>query len=377
MTFPTPIELVRALQNGDVRSRRIAQDQLERAWKTLAATVARLYALKYPQLMDQDTDREELASAILAWVLRDLKSLLTPEVDEITKITEDNAPQDAWAAFYRWGLARIYRLLLWRSKQTPGPSILDETNSGANSGSTVFSAANYQVDVYLKPCDSVGGDWIVIDCDRDQQVWTFLGDMPSHGWGPYILKKRVQQGIVAMWQDFLRDAPRTPNDFFRDLDRYLVKNQVIPETTQIEATAGVFRQDGTVEISSAGAGYLLSLENDTRKLTYQNPAGGFYLNLLPDEPRTQSYQTTMNPGQEMTMASDGLAEQPIQETRLGQELVDRLTPLVQTQPLHQATVQLLEDVWQNHVQTDDATLLSVIRLSPTSHELMEESQENL
>ncbi|MCA9067795.1 MAG: SpoIIE family protein phosphatase, partial [Planctomycetaceae bacterium] len=109
----------------------------------------------------------------------------------------------------------------------------------------------------------------------------------------------------------------------------------------------------------------------------QHPDGGFFLNFLPEHPRTRSYSTTMNAGQELTMTSDGLPEQPIQKNRLGEELVDRLTPLVKTQSLHQAAVRLLEDIWQKDTQKDDATLLSVIRLSPVTEELLEESKENL
>ncbi|MCA9071184.1 MAG: SpoIIE family protein phosphatase, partial [Planctomycetaceae bacterium] len=316
MIFPTPIELIEALQNGDAESRRVAQEQLDGAWKTLSENLARSYGMMHPQLVETGTDGKALASAIRDWVVRDLRTLTQPEMDQITEITLELPVRDAWKAFYEWGLTRTYRLFLWESQQSTGPSILDETNSEMNSESTQFPEANYQVEVYLKPCDSVGGDWIVIDCDQNQQVWTFLGDMPGHGWGPYILKKRVQQGIVEMWQDFLKDSPRTPNEFFRDLDRYLVQNRVIPET-QIEATAGVFRKDGTVEISSAGAGYLLSLDSETREIRYQHPDGGFFLNFLPEHPRTRSYSTTMNAGQELTMTSDGLPEQPIQKNRLG------------------------------------------------------------
>lgn len=274
-----------------------------------------------------------------------------------------------WFVFNLYLVRAIQRLLLWRpvpsvisadARDAPGGETLrgDET-SASDWGlrhNTDFAHVGYQVSGEYRPRDTVGGDWFYVHRDEDDRLWILVADTPDKSWGAYVLKRT----IYFLWKDAFQKTYPSAGKLLDGLHGRLCGR--LPEGCFLEVTVGSCTADGSIEVASAGSGYILIREARSGAVRYQRP-GGPYLGVeFGIEICRDTLDVLLSEGDQLAVASDGLAEQPIGEIeQLGKELVLRLAD---ASDLHSDTIAVWEAAVRAFGQRDDFTLVTVHRIPP-------------
>jgi hypothetical protein len=157
---------------------------------------------------------------------------------------------------------------------------------------------------WLAPVDAVGGDWIDFDRNEDGAVWLLVADVTHHGLSAYLLAS----ALPALWR-FCRvaEARTVPAQPQEVLARMHAELYSIPGLRlYVEATVGRFARDGTVELAFAGAG--LAWHRQSSACVRHQP-GGPQLRFPFDCPEFGSCCLRVQPGEEVAVTSDGVADQ--------------------------------------------------------------------
>jgi hypothetical protein len=328
-----PTDLVTCLHRGDKE----VHDQLRQL--CLGPTehlVDRVIARYHP-----DVERKVMIDRTLRWIEMYLRSRSPASCEGMD--TQD---------FLALILASAYRML------TP-PELEGHREPVAGVSEPLRCPNGYQVWRFCLPCERVGGDWVAIDHASSKDLWTLVIDVTAHGYASYI----TANGLSLLWQASpiieLRTSGRTPREVLSVMSEELEK--VLPDETFVEAALGRFTAGG--EASVAGAGFCrVVFRRAGEDLVSLRRIGGHLLGCFWGNDHEQEEWRLLS-DDELTLASDGLYEQPDQD---GHRLEDRIVQYIERRlascgTTHNAVLGILTDVIGPRSSLDDISVLTVIR----------------
>jgi serine phosphatase RsbU (regulator of sigma subunit) len=219
----------------------------------------------------------------------------------------------------------------------------------------------YQVWRFCLPCEQVGGDWLGVDHASGIDLWALMIDVTGHGYASYI----TAHGVSQLWQTRsiveLRASGKSPREVLCVMSEEL--EPVLPDEVFVEATLGRFTAAG--QASVAGAGFCrVILRRAGHECANLRRIGGHLLGSFWGNDHDQANWSLLA-DDELTIASDGLYEQPDVD---GRQLEDRILEyialhLAPGRLLHNALVEIVQDVVGTQPGQDDISVLSVLRSS--------------
>jgi hypothetical protein len=221
------------------------------------------------------------------------------------------------------------------------------------------SPNGYQVWRFCLPCEEVGGDWIGVDPAGSGDLWALVVDVTGHGYASYI----TAHGLSLLWQARsileLRTSGRPPRDVLSVMSREL--EAVLPDETFVEASLGRFTADGEASVAGAGFCRVIFRRAGEARVSLCR-VGGHLLGCFWGNDHDQE-AWSLGSGDELTIASDGLYEQP---DRDGHQLEGRIVEyigrrLASGRNTHKAVLEVLTDVVGDGSRHDDISVLSVLR----------------
>ncbi len=351
MQFGTPKELVEALRS----QRPAAWKQLD--WLCRPVIVELLIALRRRSEMEEDLD--SLTLNTLHWIELFLRSH-TPE--EFNEFAGDEA---GWRQFRNYLLLKTAKLLLWDLGRPPGvgsapgdPGQSTSPPQDPNAASALGSQTRYEFRRYCRPLKRVPGDMIEFLWINDKSFWVLVADGTGHSWLPYMLA----QGLSVFWKSLVASPDMTPGKLFVLLQEQL--QTCLPEGFYFEAALARF-DSASVTVASAGDICILVRQqgDPVARPRELGELGGGWLGLEGVDRQAGHQQTwPFHPGDELTLASDGLSNQPLGEQRLGHTLLGDLAKAAQGRSLHQDVLQILEDALAGNSPCDDISVATVRRL---------------
>jgi hypothetical protein len=351
MAFPTPRDLIAALRQGSPSAWAELEGQCRRPIHDLVQEIDDQLCLR------QNVNR--LAEYTLRWAAMHLRVQEPAKFDGLSwevfhHYVQWKASQMLWGSVPagRW-LRRCPRWLrpvaavVWRRRlrrtglRGAGPVALPD--------SAVFAAA-----VFNRPLDLVGGDWYAATCDGDT-LWVLLADVCGKSWPAYVLS----QGLPFLWDCCLVTQPADPAGMLAQLDGHL--QACLPDGLFVEATVARFAARPEAQALVAAAGRSVVLRRDAGQGTVgRHDLGGPFLGLGLAEPHDQT-AWSLQVGDEVLLASDGLLDQPAGPQRLEAVLKTLALPHHDASTLHEAVVRLLQETLRDHPQHDDITVVTVRR----------------
>ena len=362
LSFSTPRSLVDALR----RRCPLAQTELERRLSGPVEALCRSYLARHPDLV-VDVD---LIARLLRWIEAHLIRLSE------TSIGQWGASPDPWRLFCLEMLAAVTRLMLWEPPQanqshgddarirpaveSSGVFILDEaqlreTGVPPSEVRELVQRSGYDVELYFRSRDAVGGDWVIIGPGPDHGFWTIVADFMGKSWIAFVLKKCV----CLAWDSQLRRRVEAPSALLQKLHAALLDK--LPEGTFVELLAGQFQANGLTEIVSAGMGHLLALDAATATVSAELLSAPFVGLDVGKTAVRQVWQTQFAAGDQVLLSTDGMYDQPLPTGRIGGSLVAAVNAIAPVGDLHGRVVKIVELALQTHHQHDDLTLLTVTR----------------
>jgi hypothetical protein len=346
--YPTPSDLVEALNRGE-------PEALSRLDQLVHPPVSRLVG----RLIERHHighDREILVNRTLHWLRMYLRSL---DPSDFAMMSPDAFRARLLAAAFRvltppaltgGGIRVWFRKLLGRIPGVMYPS------PAPRSIEQVFGA--HRIWNEWLPHDQVGGDWSRIDVAGDGALWVIVADVTGHGYPAYI----VADGLRLLWGtrrcDQLRSQDCAPRALIDELDREV--EPVLPDGIFIEATVARFATSGLATLSGAGLCRVVLRRSGHDGIRIHR-LGGLLLGLGPNN--RDEVEWKLQSGDEVTMGSDGLFEQPVGDRsrdRLEASLEQRVGQRLGTcRNLHQAIVDVMRETLRASAQWDDITIVSV------------------
>jgi Stage II sporulation protein E (SpoIIE) len=219
----------------------------------------------------------------------------------------------------------------------------------------------YQVWRFCLPCEHVGGDWLDVDHASGENLWALVIDVTAHGYASYI----TAHALSLLWQARpiveLRAAGRSPREVLSVMSQEL--EPMLPDETFVEATLGRFTAVG--EASVAGAGFCRVIYRRAGQACVSvRRIGGHLLGCFWGNDHEQE-DWSLRTDDEVTIASDGLYEQPDED---GHHLEERIVEsierrLASCRITHTAVLEVLTDAVGDRSRRDDISVLSVLRCS--------------
>jgi hypothetical protein len=222
-----------------------------------------------------------------------------------------------------------------------------------------LDSATYQVSSHSQPQGSVGGgDWLGVAVDGSDNLWVITGDVTGHGYIASI----VARGLPHLWGmrriAELRSQGCLPHELLATLNDVL--EPVLPDEIFVEATLARFGPAGQAVLSGAGNCRVALRRSGAGRLDLHH-IGGPYLGL--GSGNRDSLDWAIRVGDEVTMASDGLFEQPVggsPESQLEMSLARRAAGhLAAGRTLHEAMLAVLGEVLGGSDQLDDITVVTI------------------
>jgi sigma-B regulation protein RsbU (phosphoserine phosphatase) len=221
----------------------------------------------------------------------------------------------------------------------------------------------YQVLSFRLPCEHVGGDWLGVDHTNGEDLWTIVIDVTSHGYLSYI----TASGFSCLWESGpiveLRALGRSPREVLGVISQEL--EQVLPDEVFIEACLGRFTAAGEASVAGAGNCRVILRRAERDDLDMKRIGGHLLGSFWGNDHDQESWNLLA--GDELTIASDGLYEQPDLD---GHQLVDRIVEhitrcLAPGVLMHNAVLEVLTGAVGDQSQRDDITVLTVLRCGET------------
>ena len=251
---------------------------------------------------------------------------------------------DAWEQFRCYLIWCAGRLLLWeldsprpRTSELPPREILCD---------------DFEMRVFARPRHKVSGDLLARTCEQGT-LWVLVADAAGKSWPAYL----IVQGVAQLWAACEKCRDRTPEELLDALDGVL--RGCLPEGVFVEATVGRFRQGGEAVLVAGGGSVLLIHDPQQWQVRLRRLSGPLLGVEYPCSLQRDREHWLMPRGSEILLASDGLYDQTIGETRLGKVIVEEVTPRVHGCSLHDAVVSLVERALQHEPQLDDISIITV------------------
>lgn len=333
---PTPFELVTALRTSDGGARTVLE-----AW--CAESIARLVATVAERLGPTSGDPAMLTRRAMRWVemyLRARDPFVYQGLGRKTFLIS------LMVAAYRW-LDPIDPNGREARPMSPG-----EPDSDV-----------YDVRVYTRPLERVGGDWWDHDFEQGGVLWIVVGDVTGHGYPAYLLAA----GLPHLWRASaiaeLRATTQEPRELLSALGREL--EMVLPDDLFVEAILGRFASTGEAVVAAAGGFHPILRRSKVDLLEFPSLSGCF---LGLELGGRDQCAWSLDDGDELLLATDGLFDQPCgAEERLGKELSSRCRQqLASSRALHEAILAVLGEVLGQQPQHDDITVVTLRRCSVAS-----------
>jgi hypothetical protein len=356
--FLTPSELVDALHRGDPGAResleRLCRDPIAR----LIGQIIKRYCLRY--------EGEALLDRTLRWLVLYLRSCDTSDFAGLSG--------DAFLARIRvvafkmlsppelrtGGFGARLLTLAWRLRENLRPDRLTWP-IGQPSGRDPYRRSSsipgaYEYWINTLPREEVGGDWLGVDVEGDKSLWVILADVTGHGYAAYILA----DGLPYLWRTHgiarLRATGCQPCELLDAIGREL--ESIIPDDVFVEAGLGRFTTTGEATVSGAGVCRVALRRSGQRMLTLYDFGGP---PLGCEWGRRDQRDWVLQSADELTMASDGLFEQPDGDGRQLKESLTRrsVDHLSAGKSLHDAIMVTLSEVLGGRLHRDDITVFTL------------------
>jgi serine phosphatase RsbU (regulator of sigma subunit) len=292
--------------------------------------------------------REVLIDRTLSWIAMFLRSR---NPSDFAGMSRD--------VFVVYLLAKAFKLLTAdRKGEPPGPPT-------DKRGEHQLDSTLYQVWSHSLPHGTVGGDWLGVGVEGNDSLWVIAADVTGHGYLASILAR----GLPHLWgmQSIaeLRSRACLPHELLDALNDVL--EPVLPDAIFVEATLARFTPAGRVVLAGAGFCRVVLRRAVVGRLDLHH-IGGPYLGLGSGTRDQLDWAICV--GDEMTMASDGLFEQPdgdSAESRLEVSLVQRTAGHLEAgRTLHDAILAVLGEVLGGCHQHDDITVVTIRHSKETS-----------
>jgi hypothetical protein len=349
MQFGTPRELVEALRS----QRPAAWRQLD--WLCRPVVVRLLLAERERCGMEEKL--EQLTLHTLHWIELYLRSCKPEEFNQFA------GDEKGWRLFRNYLLVKTKKLFLWSLGPPPSdvgsgrPSPSGPSPGEPDAASALGCQTRYEFQRYCRPLKRVPGDMIEFLWINDKSFWVLVADGTGHSWLPYLLV----QGLSVFWKSLVASPDMTPGKLFALLHEEL--QTCMPEGFYFEAALARF-DSASVTIASAGDVWILVRQqgDPVARPRDLGDRGGVWLGLETHRRLDDQATWPFNAGDEITLASDGLSNQPLGNQRLRETLPDGLGRTVQDGSLHRDVLQILDNALARNLPDDDISIATVRRL---------------
>jgi Stage II sporulation protein E (SpoIIE) len=330
-TDVTPFHLVTAIHSGDDQALQVLEHWCGQPIAALTARVADRvgHAGGHPTL---------LTSRALRWLVMYLRNR---DPASYKTLRRETFVKSLVLATYRW------LDLPWTDRPATPRSCPSEPAPDA-----------YKLRSYMHPLEALGGDCWCQDGGRGNPLWVIVADVTGHGYAAYLLAA----GLPHLWRSRpiveLRARAKEPGEVLNALGAEL--ESVLPDETFVEAVLGRFGLTGEALLAAAGSS-LPVLRRSRIDRTEFHSLGGPLLGLEIGSRDQRSW--TLDPGDELLLATDGLFDQPCgDERRLKVRLPDCLgTHLSEGRDLHEAMIEVLGEALCAASQHNDITMVTLRR----------------
>jgi hypothetical protein len=159
-----------------------------------------------------------------------------------------------------------------------------------------------------RPIEKVGGDWWSADAAMERTLWIIVADVTGHGYLAHV----VAAGLPHLWTTprikAMRGERFTPCELLNALGQELA--DCLPDGVFVEAALGRLSADGGISVAGAG-NCCVVIRRSGRSQIDLHDFGGFYLGMEPGDRDQREWSLDL--GDELMLASDGLHEQPCGE----------------------------------------------------------------
>jgi hypothetical protein len=218
----------------------------------------------------------------------------------------------------------------------------------------------FRVESSFLPWLRVGGDWHTAEPGAGGRLWVLVADVTGKGPRAHL----VARALPHLWglPELVRARAEgvEPRRLLRLLHNEI--RPVLPLGVFVEAVLGVFVAQGSALVAAAGACLVLRRPCGQEQAVREE-LGGPWLGLPVEDVVHDQRTWPFAAGDELTLASDGLADQPAAEGRLRSRLPE--APRQHPGGLHVALLGLVEEALGGQPQHDDITFVTVRREAPS------------
>jgi serine phosphatase RsbU (regulator of sigma subunit) len=299
-----------------------------------------------------DEDLNSLTLHTLHWIELFLRS---HQPEEFNAFAGD---EGGWRQFRNYLLLKTAKLLLWDVGGFGYPGHSSSPPQDPNAASALGSQTRYEFLRYCRPLKRVPGDMIEFLWINDRSFWVLVADGTGHSWLPHLLA----QGLSVFWKSVVASPDMTPGKLFVLLHEQL--QTCLPDGFFFEAALARF-DSASVTVALAGDICILVRQQGDRVARPRDLGErcGGWLGLAGADRQVGDQETwPFSPGDELTMASDGLFNQPFGEQRLRHTILGDLAAVAQGRSLHHDVLQILENALASNSPDDDISVATVRRL---------------
>ena len=350
MLFSTPRELVEGLH----RQRDVAWRELDGLCRPGIVDLVADARRRFEIIEEADV----LSQCTLHWIEHFVLRRRLVEWDQF------GGDERGWREFRAYLLVKTAKLFLW----DPGPLSVGNgkpekpAKPGILLGEDPHSAASalgclgrYEFKGYCRPLRQVPGDLIEFLWVNDESFWLLVADATGHSWPAHLLV----QGLSVQWRSLATSPEITPGDVMVLLQNHFKGR--LPEGLFFDAVVARFDPQ-TVTVAPGGRARVL-LRHAAQKEAELKCFGGGLLGI--DYPVLQVGQEEtwpFVPGDELTLASDGLYEHPLKGPQLDEVILRVLARVGEGNSLHEDVLRALSYAMAQDVPCDDISIATVRRL---------------
>jgi hypothetical protein len=327
----SPFQLVTAIHAGDDQARTVLEKWCQRP---IAALITRIgerigHASGHPDL---------LTSRALRWLLMYLRNR---DPSSYKDLRLETFVKSLVLAVYRWlDPSRTDEPAMpWSRLTEPAPDA-------------------YELRSHVQPLEHVGGDCWCQDGGQGSTLWVIVADVTGHGYPAYLLAA----GLPHLWRSRpiaeLRASANEPRELLGTLGLEL--ELVLPAEIFVEALLGRFSSSGEVLLAAAGGCHPILRRSGICEVEFHRLSGCF---LGLEIGGRDQCSWTLDPGDELLLATDGLFDQPCgDQRRLNARLPERVGDRLSAgRDLHDAVIEVLGEALCAAPQQDDITVVTLRR----------------
>jgi hypothetical protein len=327
-SFPTPFDLVAALQRGGGGARERLHGELGEAVERLFDRVSARHGLR--------RDRDSLVLHALHAAETYLRTRPVAEFEGV-----------GWEGFRAAVLLHLAKMASQPfgtpGGRTPGPAPLPEGDG-------------YQSRTFFLPYERLAdgwfsGDWFGGRRGGDGSLWVLLADITGHGYPAYLMASALPGVWRRVWD--AADERRQPADLLVAMHHFLA--DCLPEGIYVECTLARLGPDGALTVAPAGGTRLLLRRLGARRPEFVRMRGTWVGLLPPSHDDQRSWR--LADGDELLLATDGLFDHLAD---LGPAAYEQLPDLPGATLLEQVEW-LLRRVLEAGPQKDDITMVLLRR----------------